>query len=182
MAVDARGEKRTSGRMPGWRCDRSVTAGYCCCVRDRVGGAPPAGPSVTASPRRAAGSIGAAYPSDGQGEATVVLELLVDAQGAVTEARVIEGAEPFAGAALRAAETWLFEPASREGQIARCPHPFRGEVPSTRNRSGNPDGASPYHLHRRPETTPAAPVQPATCSSRKADRGRGDRRATRARR
>jgi TonB family protein len=68
------------------------------------------------TPPKPAGPISVSYPSSGQGEAAVLLELLVDARGAVVEARVLEGAEPFAGAALRAVETWLFEPARREDQ------------------------------------------------------------------
>jgi TonB family protein len=97
---------------------------------------------------RAAGAIGARYPSDGQGEAAVVLELLVDAQGAVTAARVLEGTEPFASAALRAAETWLFEPAMREGKSV--PARIRFEV-----KFYPPEPAQPT------STAPAAPSSPA---------------------
>src|SRR5688572_20947598 len=46
------------------------------------------------------------YPEGALGEARVVLELLIDAQGAVGEVSVAEGADPFATAASDAARAW----------------------------------------------------------------------------
>jgi TonB family protein len=109
-------------------------------------------------PPHPAGPIGAAYPSDARGEAAVVLELLVDAQGAVSEARVLEGVEPFAGAALRAAETWLFEPARREGKSVaariRFEVRFYPPVPAAEPSAAAPPPVMP------PPSAPVPPVAP----------------------
>jgi hypothetical protein len=56
------------------------------------------------------------YPEGGQGEARVVLELLIDAHGVVGEVSLAEGAEPFATAASSAARGWVFRPATRGGR------------------------------------------------------------------
>ncbi len=58
-----------------------------------------------------------AYPTQGQGEQQVVLELTISIQGTVTGARVVSGDAPFADSALDASRTWLFEPA-RRGETA----------------------------------------------------------------
>lgn len=55
------------------------------------------------------------YPDGAEGDATVVLELVVGEDGRVAEVRVIEGAAPFAEHARRAVEVWRFEPARRDG-------------------------------------------------------------------
>lgn len=57
------------------------------------------------------------YPATGSGAAVVVLELVIGAAGDVTVASVFEGSEPFASAALDAAQGWRFEPA-RSGDVA----------------------------------------------------------------
>jgi TonB family protein len=56
------------------------------------------------------------YPDQAQGDGSVVLLLTVDADGAVDEARAIEGDEPFTTAAEQTARSWHFTPASRNGQ------------------------------------------------------------------
>ncbi len=55
------------------------------------------------------------YPAAAQGEASVVLELTLSAEGGVTHAVAIEGAEPFASTAVDAAKGWKFQPATRDG-------------------------------------------------------------------
>src|SRR5258708_5502875 len=65
------------------------------------------------SPPVAQSSTDVPYPADGQGDAVVLLELLVDKDGSVARALVIEGVEPFAEQARRAALTWRFVPAHR---------------------------------------------------------------------
>src|SRR5260370_33054717 len=67
----------------------------------------------TLSPPVAQGSTDVPYPPDAQGDAFVVLELVVDIDGSVVRALVKEGAEPFAEQALRAVLTWRFVPARR---------------------------------------------------------------------
>jgi len=61
----------------------------------------------------------AVYPPDGKGDATVVLALVVDASGTVTDVSVRQGASPFSEAAMAAARAWRFAPAKRgEAAIA----------------------------------------------------------------
>jgi TonB family protein len=57
-----------------------------------------------------------AYPAGASGSATVVLELTLDATGAVVDARALVGEAPFSDAALHAAESWRFAPAQRRGR------------------------------------------------------------------
>jgi TonB family protein len=53
------------------------------------------------------------YPAGASGEATVVLELTLDREGTVLDARALAGDAPFRDAALSAAQTWRFTPALR---------------------------------------------------------------------
>jgi TonB family protein len=57
-----------------------------------------------------------AYPDGATEEATVVLELTLDARGVVTDARAISGDAPFLDAALAATSSWHFAPARRGGR------------------------------------------------------------------
>lgn len=57
-------------------------------------------------------------PIEPQVRVTVVLELLIDERGAVEQARVLDGPEPFARAALEAAPGFSFEPARLRGRVA----------------------------------------------------------------
>ena len=57
------------------------------------------------------------YPEGASGDASVVLEILVDAEGRATDVTVVSGDEPFAQAARSAAWRWRFQPAAtREGK------------------------------------------------------------------
>ncbi|MGE5785064.1 MAG: energy transducer TonB, partial [Myxococcales bacterium] len=51
-------------------------------------------------------------------QVNVLLELLIDHRGHVEQARVLEGPEPFAQAALDAAPHFLFEPARTRGHVS----------------------------------------------------------------
>ncbi len=53
------------------------------------------------------------YPPGVTGDALVIVELLIDDTGSVKEARITEGAEPFAAATLAAATSWKFSPGRR---------------------------------------------------------------------
>lgn len=57
-----------------------------------------------------------AYPDGARGEAAVELLLTMNAEGAVTEAIAVSGADPFAAHAARAALAWKFRPALRNGR------------------------------------------------------------------
>ncbi|HYJ09276.1 MAG TPA: energy transducer TonB, partial [Polyangiaceae bacterium] len=56
------------------------------------------------------------YPLEGKGEASVALELTLTAEGVVMKATAIEGDEPFTSQAVKAAGSWQFEPATRDGK------------------------------------------------------------------
>lgn len=80
----------------------------------RPAGAPP---TEVVTPPVPQGSTDVPYPSGAEGDAAVVLEILVDRDGKVAEVTVVEGAEPFAEHARSAARAWTFEPA-RRGEVA----------------------------------------------------------------
>ncbi|HEU4534091.1 MAG TPA: TonB-dependent receptor plug domain-containing protein [Polyangiaceae bacterium] len=81
---------------------------------------PAAPPSAAVAPPTLLGSSEVGYPAGATGEARVLLELLVSAEGAVVEARAVEGPEPFVAAALAAARGWRFSPATRGGATVRA--------------------------------------------------------------
>lgn len=56
------------------------------------------------------------YPLGQQNEAAVIVQLLISAEGIVTEAKSISGVEPFASAAAATALQWRFSPARRAGK------------------------------------------------------------------
>jgi TonB family protein len=99
------------------------------------------------------------YPAGGQGDATVLLELEIDRDGRVSSAVLIEGEEPFAAQARRAALGWTFTPA-RRGDVTvaariRARVTFHQEPPA--DAAGptvtGPGGAPP------PTTTAPAPPE-----------------------
>jgi TonB family protein len=69
------------------------------------------GTSLVAPRRLDAAAV--AYPAGATGDATVVLVLVVDANGDVTEVAVREGAPPFTDAAVAGVRSWRFSPATR---------------------------------------------------------------------
>ncbi len=69
-------------------------------------------PSVV--PPRRLDAADVPYPPHAQGDATVVLVLIVDTSGEVTQVAVREGAEPFATAAAAGVRAWRFTPATRD--------------------------------------------------------------------
>jgi TonB family protein len=64
-------------------------------------------------PPIAAGSTDVPYPSNASGDAVVLIELVVENDGTVSSAQVMEGAEPFAKQARAAVLAWRFAPARR---------------------------------------------------------------------
>jgi TonB family protein len=98
----------------------------------------------------------AAYPSEGKGDARVLLLLVVDATGAVTDVTVREGVAPFADAAVAAAKTWTFSPATRDDepiaarisaivtfQAPRQAPPTPATTPTVEQPAAAVDGAAP---------------------------------------
>jgi TonB family protein len=60
------------------------------------------------------------YPEGQTTSATVVVELVVEANGTVSEIRAASGEEPFARAAVASVSRYVFEPARRAGQPVRA--------------------------------------------------------------
>lgn len=71
------------------------------------------------TPPRLATEPHVTYPEEASGAAEVVLELLIGVEGAVEDARVVQGEEPFASATLAGALSFRFEPA-RSGDVPRA--------------------------------------------------------------
>lgn len=75
---------------------------------------PPAPPEPVVMPKVITAEV--TYPDGAEGEHEVVLELVISAEGEVTEARATQGDPPFAEHAERAARSFRFEPARRGEQ------------------------------------------------------------------
>jgi TonB family protein len=74
-----------------------------------------AAPDEPVFPPRAIEAGDVLYPEVATGDATVVVELLIDEKGRVQDANVLEGSLAFADAVRAAAPWWRFEPARRAG-------------------------------------------------------------------
>jgi TonB family protein len=61
----------------------------------------------------------AVYPETATGEATVLIEVVVEQDGTTGDVQVLEGAEPFTSAAVNAVRGYRFEPAMRAGKPVR---------------------------------------------------------------
>jgi hypothetical protein len=75
--------------------------------------APRATPTPALTPPRALAAGIVPYPAGGTGNAIVLVELVVDDDGHVTEPSVVAGDSPFAEATTAAAWHWRFDPARR---------------------------------------------------------------------
>jgi TonB family protein len=96
------------------------------------------------------------YPEGTAGDASVLLELVVEADGSVSRATVIDGAPPFAEQARTAALTWRFLPAQRDGMAVAAR--IRARVDFQQERADLPASAQPpvgaparLSLRRRPK-------------------------------
>jgi len=71
------------------------------------------------------GNAHPAYPdrlaATSEDRTTVTLQLVVGHDGSVRDPRVVDGAEPFASAALAAVEDWRYEPARAAGRAISVP-------------------------------------------------------------
>ena len=72
------------------------------------------------TPPIAQGSLEVPYPEGAAGDAQVTVELVIEEDGAISSAVVVDGDEPFAGAARSAAAQWRFAPARRAGAAVRA--------------------------------------------------------------
>jgi hypothetical protein len=103
-----------------------------------------------------------AYPEDGEGDAVVVLELLVGLDGSVESVGVLEGEEPFASAAKRAALAWRYQPAQREGSPVRARIRARVafQAPEVEEPEPDADHPPPRAAGRGPAESTGAPPPP----------------------
>lgn len=86
------------------------------------------------------------YPAEAMArgeQAVVVVELILDEKGKVAEARAVNGPEPFAGAALKAAREWEFAPTLVDGKPVRVrytlPITFALPLPPMKRDRGVPE-------------------------------------------
>jgi hypothetical protein len=112
-------------------------------------------------PPRLRSSADVTYPAGAAGDARVELTLTVGADGAVVAAEAAAGPEPFASAAVSAAQSWRFEPALRAGKPTAVQIRFEvlfTEPPAPANAPANrgeapPDPAPPSGQARPIEVT-----------------------------
>jgi len=96
------------------------------------------------------------YPENGAGDANVVLVLVIDAAGAVQSATAEDAIEPFATAAVEAARTWQFEPATRRGApiAARIRFAVSFRAPVVTESPGAPEPEPPSSATGPPPRNP----------------------------
>lgn len=110
----------------------------------------------------------AAYPPDGKGDARVVLALVVDATGAVKDVTIREGESPFAEAAVTAARTWTFSPATKDDQpvaariLAVVTFHAPAEAPTPAPAPVTPVVAPPPQPSASPTEAPSPEAPPAS--------------------
>src|SRR5688572_17361923 len=111
-------------------------------------------------PPRALSSLAAPYPEGATGDAVVVVQVTVAVDGRVSEARALDGVEPFATAAVTAAQSWLFEPAMR-GDVPLAAK-IRVEVRFVEERAPELEPAPSVATNEPSKpTTPAKPAKDA---------------------
>lgn len=124
ISVAARGRRRMPGRVHSWPLRSKVIPGararrrQLCAwlvVACALGGPAPVWAQPTVAPPVLEGSAQVPYPEGAQGAAEVVLDVLIDADGRVSEVDVVAGEPPFAEHAQRAARAFRFAPARRDG-------------------------------------------------------------------
>ena len=99
------------------------------------------------------------YPTGAEGDARVVLELIVAKDGSVSSATAIEGAEPFAEHARRAVLDWRFIPA-RRGNVAVVAR-IRVQVFFDQPGSGEPAASVTTAATTAALPAPGAPMAPS---------------------
>ncbi len=128
-----------------------------------VHAAPEAPAEVATTPPSLESTPEVAYPEGAEGEANVVLVIVVDKEGGVRSVDVDAGSEPFAAAARAAAAGWRFTPATRAGVAVtariRFAVAFHPPVPAAPPPPVAPAPAptTPAAASRPPVAPPAAP-------------------------
>jgi hypothetical protein len=146
------------------------------------------GSPAASQPTGAAGAITlpraieaqASYPESGHGDATVLLELLVTADGRVGRASLVEGPEPFATAALAQTSSWRFEPARRGGTAIAAKIRFRVRFVETKSEEPGSEPEAPANAAGVQGRAPVRPEPPLEVTVRGERPPPGATRMTRA--
>lgn len=101
------------------------------------------------------------YPTGGRGAATVLLELVIDATGKVTDVRVLQGATPFTTAAEHAVQSWSFVPATRDGKPVAARIRFEATFVPQEKTAPHDEGLEPTTDADAPESPTGLPIEPA---------------------
>jgi TonB family protein len=118
----------------------------------------PEGPKAEAVTRpRPLQALEAPYPEGAKGEATVVVTIVVNADGTVRSATAEGAQRVFADAAESAARAWRFEPATRDGK--KVPAKVRAKI------LFRPPVEAPAETALTPATSATAAQQPGSPSS-----------------
>jgi len=121
--------------------------------------------AIALTPPAPLGSTEVPYPRDGQGEARVLVDVLIERDGTVSEARVVEGSAPFAEAARMAALGWWFLPARRGDTpvVSRIRARVDFHPPLAPPKTATPDAAAaPAPLAPTPPSAIAEPTLEVT--------------------
>jgi TonB family protein len=129
-------------------------------------------PAIT--PPRAL-SVDISYPEGASAAGTVILELTVDASGAVSDAQVVSGDEALRASALEQAGAFRFEPARRDGRAvaARIRIALQFTPPEPVEPVPAPLGPAPSQSARSPARAPApsgAPLEVTVLGERGRER------------
>lgn len=95
--------------------------------------------AVPVTPPVAMGGTDVPYPPNAQGEAVVLMDLVVAKDGTVSSVELLEGLEPFAAQALTAVRGWRFSPARRGDE----PVPARIRARVQFHPPAHPDASAP---------------------------------------
>jgi TonB family protein len=129
--------------------------------------APVASAPAAVSPPQLSSEAIVAYPEGAHGDATVILTLTVNADGSVRDVTPVEANEPFSSAAVAAAKSFHFAPATRAGKaVAVVIHfelVFHEPQPQPAADATNDEPATPDTA----VTPGATPPEPAPSSSPK---------------
>ena len=121
-----------------------------------------------------AGSV--PYPPGATTEATVVIELVVDASGNVQNTRIVEGDEPFASATQKAAMSWKFQPAKRGDEFVAARVRMRvafhpPATPSTSTSGSTANSSSTPATTASPTSTSTPPPEEVRVIGRREEAG-----------
>jgi TonB family protein len=124
---------------------------------------PPAGPAPEMVPPRIDAAPDVPYPEGAEGDAEVVLVLVIERDGQVRSVTVESGAEPFATAAKKAAERFHFTPAMRGQQAvpARIKFAVTFKAPAPAEEPAAPEADKAAAPTMRATGAPPAPPEPS---------------------